>query len=153
MITDDNMNSVRTAACEAFDRVYFDTATNQEERLYIALMAALEAALAVAPSKHTCYECDGPLNGPYCPSCDARDAALAGHAAVDGWRPMESAPMNEDVVVFDGEDYAIACFEDWYRPEWVSPDGEPIDITPTHWQPLPAPPKLNAETQEVSDAE
>jgi hypothetical protein len=40
----------RSAACEAFDQSYFHDAKDSDERLYIALMAGIEAALAAAPA-------------------------------------------------------------------------------------------------------
>lgn len=60
--------------CEVCGGGQYVVMPGEEER---AMRAALEAAFPASqsPNRFTCYECDGPLNGPYCPACDAKDAA------------------------------------------------------------------------------
>jgi hypothetical protein len=93
---------------------------------------------------------------------------------VSEWQPIETAPKNKAVLVWDGMevDYATNAqpdsAEEWWEivkdddepdePDfigyakylaqepigWVSYDpktGDEIYMSPTHWQPLPPPPK------------
>ena len=66
---------------------------------------------------------------------------------MSGWQPIETAPWDTAVLVFI-PDSAICEFEIAHRSA-DDPDGDwysyihlggPIDVAPTHWQPLPAPP-------------
>jgi len=65
-----------------------------------------------------------------------------------GWQPIESAPKDEDVLIYmpdDGEtEIAIGhCFGDddcWYPADEAICDGGPWPFQPTHWMPLPPPP-------------
>lgn len=67
------------------------------------------------------------------------------------WRPIESAPINVNVLIYcpmAADDYRVMIctllkfYGDPARPEWclVSDTAPAIDVTPTHWQPLPDPP-------------
>ncbi len=64
------------------------------------------------------------------------------------WQPIETAPEETDVFCFwrglggpnvDGRNYGVAMFSDgmWRDPE----DPEIEFVEPTHWMPLPEPPK------------
>ena len=63
--------------------------------------------------------------------------------AVLGWQPIETAPKNRAVLVWDGDCMHIASRQDlspsypWCE-ECVCDD--PMTVEPTHWMPLPAPP-------------
>jgi Protein of unknown function (DUF551) len=60
----------------------------------------------------------------------------------DGWQPIETAPENEMVLIWDGEHVYTASYE--YKHEmqtqvWLeSNDFWISDVT--HWMPLPEPP-------------
>ena len=62
------------------------------------------------------------------------------------WQTMEAAPTDGTAVLCytnDGYKYPLLCecvFDDgeWWPNCWESPD-EPLK--PTHWMPMPAPPK------------
>ena len=63
-----------------------------------------------------------------------------------GWLPMESAPKDGTcVIVWYENNCEMAYFKDRIEmdePYWVSHRGQ-RGITPTHYQPLPTPPKEN----------
>lgn len=125
--------------------------TLDEEALEKAARAIYEArngagtwyAELGAPNSYECWWMKG-----------ARAAILAYRASAkphgEGWRPIESAP--KDGVAF------LACVDMWlticswnkHRNDWccVAPGypSYPSDERPTHWQPLPAPPKKDDET-------
>lgn len=67
-------------------------------------------------------------------------------AAGEGWRPIETAP-NDVVVVTDGC-YCLCAYQN--AKGWASgfSHGDmhvTVDLTPTHWRPLPAPPTAKLE--------
>jgi hypothetical protein len=57
---------------------------------------------------------------------------------------IESAPKNQEAIIL--EDDASGTFDvaHWSPEagEWISENGEPSKITPTHWHPLPHDPYL-----------
>ena len=65
------------------------------------------------------------------------------------WQPIETAPKDgEDLLLWWEEDVAIGCW--WlfhpnvHPPRWVDSRedaGVTHDPEPTHWMPLPEPPK------------
>ncbi len=74
------------------------------------------------------------------------------------WQPIETAPKSgkaflaygkHDIYanpprgVEDGDHWwAIILWDVWRKPQWVfSKDGYPTWSNPTHWMPLPEPPK------------
>ncbi|MEM1040834.1 MAG: DUF551 domain-containing protein [Pseudomonadota bacterium] len=73
-----------------------------------------------------------------------------GHHAVDlcmnvvrennDWQPIETAPLDgTDILTWDGN-YHTVLFMSQYGSGWTA--GNPrIKYEPTHWQPLPSPPK------------
>lgn len=70
--------------------------------------------------------------------------------AVDGgsWQTIETAPKNTAVLVCSMAGVGEACFIEyvdgpsgWY---WAA-DRDPMGNNPTHWQPLPTPPKPSSE--------
>lgn len=80
-------------------------------------------------------------------------------AAVEGWRPIESAPRKhcENIRLF-GDGVGIASCEMvgyWYdygagRANWVLLGQSSTTLRPTHWQPISEPPA--AMTKETTDA-
>lgn len=71
--------------------------------------------------------------------------------AADDWRPIETAPRDgTDILVSrrddddDGGEFAVA---QWWVRSWAFMSGRPGDMPallgfiPTHWRPLPSPPK------------
>lgn len=73
------------------------------------------------------------------------------------WLPIESAPEATEVWVFapheDPQQFCASMIEGHSGPYWcpsekLVADVMDYDIEPTHWQPLPAPPR---PTQERSD--
>jgi hypothetical protein len=66
------------------------------------------------------------------------------------WQTIDTAPQDgTDILVYATELgtgfplFSVVHFEDWYQPEWITPEAGNIDFTPTHWVPLPAPPITN----------
>lgn len=60
------------------------------------------------------------------------------------WRPIDSAPRDEDVLLFDpSADFwpLLARWEDeeCFEPGWYTPTAHQV-FEPTHWMPLPPPP-------------
>lgn len=76
-------------------------------------------------------------------------------SSVMTWQPISTAPKNADVLVFcsdaavdaqvmvcrflktDGDDSG-----DWYEQNPTLP--EPLDVSPSHWMPLPGLPEVSA---------
>lgn len=61
------------------------------------------------------------------------------------WQPIESAPKDGDILAWDGDDIRVTH---WHtRPSGAGGWYEQVDQyevffwSPTHWQPLPAPPE------------
>lgn len=85
-------------------------------------------------------------------------------AYVNGWWPIESAPMEGDVLVCwrSGERWfqAVAWWERSLAfaegAGWTDGssdrDGDIVEIHPTHWMPLPAPPSDQPKRDEESSA-
>jgi len=101
---------------------------------------ALEAA-AQALQQHD-------LNGDGCDweeyLTDARAAVTAYLAeAGDGWMPIETAPKDgTKILLWPGYLMGGDPMSGWWARlagKWVSA-GEPFEVAPTHWRPLPAPP-------------
>lgn len=72
------------------------------------------------------------------------------------WQPIESAPKNStNIWVWTGKDMGVAFWYEWWREALnIAADGpRPVEgvwewaddcdgpCTPTHWMPLPEPPK------------
>ena len=68
-------------------------------------------------------------------------------AAVNKWQPIETAPINLEVLISDGE-YVYSAFRRW-RGDGIHEEGwsvgfawrSPVVRMPTHWMPMPEPPK------------
>lgn len=64
-----------------------------------------------------------------------------------GWQPIETAPEDEKILIFATPDWVDTAFwvleEDSGEREWFWANARPIhrNFIPTHWQPLPDPPK------------
>ena len=61
------------------------------------------------------------------------------------WQPIETAPLNTTVLIWDGDMMWVAKAEFRRIPatwHWETPEGF---VTPTHWMPLPEPPKDTRE--------
>jgi len=55
------------------------------------------------------------------------------------WQPIGTAPLNgEEILVWDQLGFADVAFWDPLSLRWSSGD---LQLTPTHWMPLPEPPK------------
>ncbi len=73
----------------------------------------------------------------------------SGDAQVLRWRPIETAPKDESILVYitgatSGMDFEIAhCASDDPDGDWYSSTnlGGPFDMPPTHWMPLHEPPQ------------
>jgi len=72
---------------------------------------------------------------------------------MNGWKPIATAPMDEAVLVFltgaaMGLEIEIAyCSSDDSEGDWypATTDGPPLDVLPSHWMPLPDPPRQEPE--------
>lgn len=65
--------------------------------------------------------------------------------AGDGWRPIETAPKDQEILVFTKPWGPIVASYSAEYGEWLSRMQVPVSIRdeeelPTHWQPLPAAP-------------
>lgn len=68
------------------------------------------------------------------------------------WRPIETAPRDQRVLVWSGAELYAAHWaknpftddEAWIIAEWGD-KGEQALVRPTHWMPLPLPPAPEAE--------
>jgi hypothetical protein len=58
------------------------------------------------------------------------------------WQPIETAPKDEVILVYDGDDIYMAEWDDSFNSRgWrLYIDGARLYRT-THWMPLPEPPK------------
>lgn len=67
-------------------------------------------------------------------------AVMNGHIAVPNvWQPIETAPKDgTEILAFHRDGQSVAF---WDLNMWMEANGE-YRVTPTHWQPLPAPPCL-----------
>ena len=70
-------------------------------------------------------------------------------ALVPEWQPIETAPKDgTKVLIFDGEEIFLASYKNYCgtMPTWQPEYAEvPMfeDDMPSHWMPLPAPPKID----------
>lgn len=65
-----------------------------------------------------------------------------------GWQPIETAPKGERILVFNGKAFAAQWVkhpgtghEAWQVAQFDPENGLNLIEPPTHWMPLPAPPK------------
>lgn len=61
-----------------------------------------------------------------------------------GWQPIETAPKNDDILVFVPQ--SKECFVAWWSKKervwlWFDVGNQMHYCTPSHWMPLPKPPK------------
>ena len=71
--------------------------------------------------------------------------APAADIALEGWRPIATAPRGEPVLIaFDDCREVLRAWWTWSEQSWVdgreTPDGDPITYSPAFWMPLPDPP-------------
>lgn len=75
---------------------------------------------------------------------DKEIQAAAAEVRGDGWQPIESASRIEDdteILLSDGNHIVVAIYWECYS-NWVDPyEFCPCFDKPTHWMPLPQPPK------------
>lgn len=87
--------------------------------------------------------------------------AAAGRPMPADWQPIETAPTNTSVLIFlpNWEHYGPAIYRailvdmgtgrHWHTTGWaIGRDLEYPDVQPTHWQPLPDPPRVAAPSGE-----
>lgn len=65
-------------------------------------------------------------------------AALQAELAKRQWQPIETAPKNKQAICFSPAKHGRNSLAEWMRIQYL--DETPFRI-PTHWQPLPEPPK------------
>ena len=115
---------------------------------------AIEAT-ARAIADHFCEDGDDGFRACVKEHCACRKAAVAARDAYEAamWRPIEEAPKNELVIAHfpeAREDSQVMICQflicddpqdrgDWYEQNENIPG--PIDVDPTHFRPLPPPPK------------
>lgn len=72
---------------------------------------------------------------------EAKDRAAA--RARDDWQPIETAPKDGTRVLVWHPYWNAASTAQWYGTDWrIVYDLKPFVSQPTHWRPLPAPPRL-----------
>lgn len=65
------------------------------------------------------------------------------------WQPIETAPKDGTRILSYSDQEGVQCIS-WWRDgdtswsEWCSPDGYTV-FDPTHWMPLPEPPRALSE--------
>lgn len=68
----------------------------------------------------------------YCPLC----------AENEKWMPIETAPKDQNILLYGAKrlDYCVGRFQ---GGEWITESSHEWHLmyTPTHWMPLPKPPK------------
>lgn len=76
-------------------------------------------------------------------------------AVMNPWQPIETAPKGPQILIYDGKSIGIAAWEvisksgtGWWRYQagpneapFGDYDPPPVCDKPTHWMPLPEPPK------------
>ena len=61
---------------------------------------------------------------------------------VEGWQPIETAQKDARAIVTDGHYVERGYLWPHRQPVWTDDaDGTKLRPQPTHWMPLPAPPK------------
>lgn len=78
------------------------------------------------------------------------------------WQPIETAPKDENILLFDGdihEGYWDEVDYDEFRDVrimgWVygSANIDPTNFSPTHWRPVPPPPRVTESEDTIAHAE
>jgi hypothetical protein len=82
------------------------------------------------------------------------DISEAGSIEMTEWQPIETAPKDGTAILiwpaqssFTGDDTIsyVVRWHDW-KEAWIEASGEEYDtFYPTHWMPLPPPPKKGDE--------
>ena len=63
----------------------------------------------------------------------------------DGWQPIETAPRDQVILAWPGPgDDPVVVF--WFKPTkgpglWYEAGTDAYSVDPTHWRPLPPPPR------------
>lgn len=105
------------------------------------LVGALEGMLALDEENHQRYPGDEDV----CKEVQAAQAALTA-AKAGGWLPIETAPKDGTAVLVS-EGRFCSCVEWNEEFDWWAVDDNKLGpfrlrgAAPTHWQPLPNPPK------------
>lgn len=64
---------------------------------------------------------------------------------MDAWKPIDTAPKDGTVILLGHSEAVFDGWWDTYDNAWVDGEtngyGDLRSYDPTHWQPLPAPPK------------
>lgn len=115
--------------------------------------AMLNDVKSVGPS-HPLYDTD------WIADCERSHASMLTGAdamereAAGGWRKIETAPKSSKArLVYCPENRCIftVAFSEWHNGWTIFGSGVLLTYTPTHWQPLPAPPSEAITTTEGDD--
>jgi hypothetical protein len=71
--------------------------------------------------------------------------SVVGKRLAPEWRPIETAPKDgTQILVYLGKHYGINIVVVFWQPDgerWMMTAAQPLEVSATHWQPLPEPPK------------
>jgi hypothetical protein len=66
----------------------------------------------------------------------------------DGWQPIETAPKDENILLWVPDDYGVnRGYWDDEQQDWHW-DSKATSAPPTHWRPLPLPPSVDPPQKE-----